>query len=431
MFTREELYRLVWSTPMTKVAEQLGVSGSYMARVCTALRVPRPERGYWAKLAVGKAPSPPGLPDARPGDQVVWSKGDDLGELPHEKPVAAVKPKVRKPKAPVSGNHALVRGAKSHFEAGRAVKDGEHLKPYKKLLLDLISSRDALDRALGFASTCYNALESAGHRVVIAPPGEHLLRVEKVDARGIPLKRHQYDHSNLWSPCRPTVVYVGSLAIGLVILETTETVEMRYVNGKFIRNADYSPKVRGGRLFDDTWTTTQELPSGRLRLLAYSPYWKAPWFTQWDESKKAALTEALPAIVSEIESAAIELAAKLDVAEREAEIARQKRLAADEARRIDEDRRLVEKSIKDSHGELQTIIQTWAERISTQQFLDGVAEHASILPLEQKQQVHQRLDLARVLIGSTDPLDYFLAWKAPSERYQPKYDEMRKASQAD
>ncbi len=44
MTTREDLYDLVWSKPMTTVAEQYGVSGSYMARVCAVLRVPRPER---------------------------------------------------------------------------------------------------------------------------------------------------------------------------------------------------------------------------------------------------------------------------------------------------------------------------------------------------------------------------------------------------
>jgi hypothetical protein len=54
--SREELYELVWSMPMVKVGERFKVSGSYMARVCSTLRVPRPERGYWAKLAVGKAP---------------------------------------------------------------------------------------------------------------------------------------------------------------------------------------------------------------------------------------------------------------------------------------------------------------------------------------------------------------------------------------
>ena len=52
--SREELYEMVWSVPMVKVAEKFTVSGSYMARVCSALHVPRPERGYWAKLAVRK-----------------------------------------------------------------------------------------------------------------------------------------------------------------------------------------------------------------------------------------------------------------------------------------------------------------------------------------------------------------------------------------
>ena len=61
--SREALYEMVWSEPMLRVAARLGVSSSYMARVCTLLNVPRPERGYWAKLAVGKAPKQPPLPE--------------------------------------------------------------------------------------------------------------------------------------------------------------------------------------------------------------------------------------------------------------------------------------------------------------------------------------------------------------------------------
>ena len=64
---RDALYALVWSEPMIKVAAKFGVLSSYLARVCTLLNVPRPERGYWAKLAVGKAPPPP-LPVPLPGD---------------------------------------------------------------------------------------------------------------------------------------------------------------------------------------------------------------------------------------------------------------------------------------------------------------------------------------------------------------------------
>ena len=72
--TREALYALVWSEPMLKGSVWYGVSSSYMARVCTLLNVPRPEPGYWAKLAVGKAPPIPPLPDPRPGDELVWSR---------------------------------------------------------------------------------------------------------------------------------------------------------------------------------------------------------------------------------------------------------------------------------------------------------------------------------------------------------------------
>ena len=53
--SREQLYALVWKEPMLAIAARFGVSSSYLARVCTMLNVPRPARGYWAKLAVGKA----------------------------------------------------------------------------------------------------------------------------------------------------------------------------------------------------------------------------------------------------------------------------------------------------------------------------------------------------------------------------------------
>jgi hypothetical protein len=67
--------------PMTKVAKRFNVSGSHMVRICSMPHVPRPERGYWAKLAVGKAPDRPSLPEAYPGDQLSWS-WDGESQLP-------------------------------------------------------------------------------------------------------------------------------------------------------------------------------------------------------------------------------------------------------------------------------------------------------------------------------------------------------------
>jgi hypothetical protein len=161
VITREELYELVWSAPMIKVAEKFDVSGSYLARVCTALRVPRPERGYWAKLAVGKAPKRPALPEPQPGDPIVWSRTDEFPAPSVPKPRPTPRPRVPRLTRHVTGTHGLIRGAKEHFLASRKVDEGEHLKPYKKLLVDVIASRSGLDKALEFANDLFNALESA------------------------------------------------------------------------------------------------------------------------------------------------------------------------------------------------------------------------------------------------------------------------------
>jgi len=48
--TREELYELVWSKPMTQVAKDLGISDVMLGRICRERDIPRPQRGYWANL---------------------------------------------------------------------------------------------------------------------------------------------------------------------------------------------------------------------------------------------------------------------------------------------------------------------------------------------------------------------------------------------
>jgi hypothetical protein len=52
--TREELHRQVWETPMSRLAEQYGITGNGLAKICDRLNVPYPPRGYWAKKAAGK-----------------------------------------------------------------------------------------------------------------------------------------------------------------------------------------------------------------------------------------------------------------------------------------------------------------------------------------------------------------------------------------
>ncbi|MFO0996642.1 MAG: hypothetical protein U1F33_08145 [Alphaproteobacteria bacterium] len=405
---------------MTHVAEQFAVSGSYMARVCAMLNIPRPERGYWAKLAVGKAPPPEPLPEPRPGDQLYWFKEGEL-----QPPTKPRQPPQRRPEAQMRISrtriHGLIRGAKEHFEKSRPVDDRAYLKPYEKLLVDVTTSKVCLDKALDFANDLFNALESVGHRVVIAPSDERLRRVT-IDEREVRNKlRNPYDHGGPWSPYRPTVVYVGSVAIGLAIVEMSEEVLLRYVRGQYIREADYIPPRPSRHYADHTWTTTRELPSGRFRLVAYSPYHRVSWSIDWQETKKTSLRSPVKSIVKAVEDAAVDLVAKLEEADRKAEIARQEWLAAEEKRRREEDRCRVEQSIRDSREHLGQVIQQWSNVMSVERFLAGVEQRAAELPETDRAPVLERLKLAREFLGTQDPLDFFLSWKTPAKCYRPRY----------
>jgi hypothetical protein len=52
-FSREQLYERVWSEPMRTIAKSYGVSDVWLSKVCKALRIPVPGRGYWAKKYAG------------------------------------------------------------------------------------------------------------------------------------------------------------------------------------------------------------------------------------------------------------------------------------------------------------------------------------------------------------------------------------------
>jgi hypothetical protein len=52
--SREDLYNAVWSKPMMSLAEDFGISGIGLAKLCERLKVPIPPRGYWRKFSLGQ-----------------------------------------------------------------------------------------------------------------------------------------------------------------------------------------------------------------------------------------------------------------------------------------------------------------------------------------------------------------------------------------
>jgi hypothetical protein len=64
--SRAELFNLVWSEAVSKIAPRLGMSDRGLAKLCSRHNIPLPSRGYWAKVKGGKYPAR--LPLPRPDE---------------------------------------------------------------------------------------------------------------------------------------------------------------------------------------------------------------------------------------------------------------------------------------------------------------------------------------------------------------------------
>lgn len=76
-FTREELYRAVWSEPVRTLAQKLGVSDVAVAKACRLAAIPTPEAGYWMRKRTGRPARVPTLPPRPLGfkDEILIGRG--------------------------------------------------------------------------------------------------------------------------------------------------------------------------------------------------------------------------------------------------------------------------------------------------------------------------------------------------------------------
>ncbi len=66
-YDRAALYDQVWAQPVQNVAKSYGISGVHLGKVCRALQVPVPPRGYWARVRNGHTVRKPALPTLNDG----------------------------------------------------------------------------------------------------------------------------------------------------------------------------------------------------------------------------------------------------------------------------------------------------------------------------------------------------------------------------
>src|SRR5581483_817385 len=154
--TREELYKLVWSKSLVLAAQELGISDVRLAKICKRLDVPRPYRGYWARLESGHKPRIPPLPAAKkdtpetesiPANQIVVA--DDLRSA-----------------------HPLVRETRKRLERkwvdpyGR-IYPGWSPNESQRQIIDINVSQGTVHRAFRIMDALIKAIETRGGQIEI------------------------------------------------------------------------------------------------------------------------------------------------------------------------------------------------------------------------------------------------------------------------
>lgn len=74
--SRAEFFKRVWSEPVSKLAQEWGLSGPGLKKACRRLQIPVPPRGFWARSAAGQRVRRPRLPTLRPGEAeeiLIWA----------------------------------------------------------------------------------------------------------------------------------------------------------------------------------------------------------------------------------------------------------------------------------------------------------------------------------------------------------------------
>lgn len=213
--TREELYKLIWKEPVTKVAEKMGVPAPILRKFCHRLNIPTPSSGYWSKLQFGKPVEIPPLPAfedkevptldsfQKPKKKVIEKAQKELAkekEIPSNEESAGTlfnsdEPKqetvyimeeTQDPREKIQyelkkmdqalfvvpeilyAKNPLIIDTKEYF---RGDKNAKYLNknPYKSKIKSPLNIRvqpENLDRALRIFSTIIRVLELRGHQVV-------------------------------------------------------------------------------------------------------------------------------------------------------------------------------------------------------------------------------------------------------------------------
>ncbi|MBY0240230.1 MAG: hypothetical protein K2X55_13030 [Burkholderiaceae bacterium] len=167
---REALYAEVWAEPVSTVALRYGLSDVGLAKICRALAIPLPSRGYWAKVKAGRVMAKAPLPKLQQHHQDL----SRLVKLPPEQ--VAMRDAELKSRARARSEvealhvddvtstppHPLVRAAAARLKKRDGWSAETPVRSAPKEVLNISATPSSLDRALTFTDSLLKMLMKHG-----------------------------------------------------------------------------------------------------------------------------------------------------------------------------------------------------------------------------------------------------------------------------
>ncbi len=344
--TREELYELVWTTPMSRLAAEYEISDVGLKKLCARHNIPTPPRGYWAQRDAGRAPSRPKLPASKDRSpiQLRVATTDEHVTVAKDALALAIE-EAKRPENRVSVSDRLrsppqlVREAKDLLKD--ATPDDLGILERPSGCLDIRVSRGQLSRALRIADALVRVFDRRGWEVAVQPDG--------------------------------TFVQVDDVPIAVTIEEGLETFEL-----------PPKPEITSSYSFHYNRRETGRRPSGHLTVAIREAHhlWHHNQQRNWRGSEKRALEERLTDVI--VGMLKLSSAVKADIAEKERnaieeqERKRQVQVALNEQKRLQE-------ALAEEKASVELLLNQaarWRESKSVRLFIDEARERGRIDELE-------------------------------------------------
>ncbi|KZZ78862.1 hypothetical protein A3767_01395 [Oleiphilus sp. HI0133] len=178
--TRLELYDLVWTKPISKIAHELNINAAEIVKACTELEVPRPKSGHWTKIECGKTVSREPLPkliNPPKNDLVLVSSAPS--KIKHKKTKKKNTKKVQQTPNPAQMSKDVQPTGASSSEYSKETKSNQGyfknaskgdrgiLIPNAKKAFDLRVTKESVTRALTLMDSLIKAFKAQDWKLEI------------------------------------------------------------------------------------------------------------------------------------------------------------------------------------------------------------------------------------------------------------------------